>query len=131
MTESCLFQMQFWLRARRSWASNIDFFSSLFYTKEHCYKIVPEFVDIFLQIAVPLLIFTSERLHLSKMLFFIPCHVTDLLPVNLIICRMFLQQFLLTFQTICFPVPTSLRHVAAIYFKRNQIKRKNSSFFMK
>ena len=45
----------------------------------------------FLSIVEPLPIRTSGRLCLSKLLFFILSHVTDLLPINLLSSNMFLQ----------------------------------------
>jgi len=48
----------------------------------------------FVQIVVPLPIFTFERLCLSQVLFFTPNHFTILLEMNPISCNMFLQLFL-------------------------------------
>ena len=63
-------------------------------------------------------IFISGKLCLSKVLFFIPNHVTDLFPVNLINCNMFLQLFLFRttyFSSLYFPCSNLfLRNAAAI-----------------
>ena len=87
ITEPLLFSMQYTLRARTSQAPNIDF--------------------------EPLPIFTSNRLCLSKIPF-LPNHVTDLLPVYLISCKMFLQVFL--FSITYFSSQTFWRLIAAINF---------------
>lgn len=49
---------------------------------------------------------------------FIPNHVTNPLPVNLICCKMFLP---LTFPSFCCPLPTFMRHITAIKFKTDNI----------
>lgn len=55
----------------------------------------------FFQIDEPLLIFTCEEPCLSKMLFFIPKRVTDLLPFHQLFVKMFPNVFLFT--TIYYP----------------------------
>ena len=55
----------------------------------------------FLQIAEPLLIFTSERLCLSKVLFFRSNYAADIIPMNPISCNILVP---LIFSALCGPL---------------------------
>ena len=93
-----LFLIQHSLKAWRSQTSSVHF------QPWNCSTI---FWFSFLAIAKPLPIFASERLCFSKVLFFLLSHVTEMFPVNIISCNMFLQLFKchLLFQPFVAPDP--------------------------